>query len=309
MMSKLEEAAKIAIKQCMNVKKNDKVLVITDTPTEAIGHALFSEAEKIANTMMLKIQPTGEHGTEPPARVGKIMREFDVIFLATEYSLSHTDARRKATKKGARIASLPGITKDIFERTVPIDYKKMEKQILRLEKAFKNINKVRIKSTSGTDLILDVKGRGRELDIGLFIERGMWGNLPAGEICLAPADANGVLVIDQMETICKPKTKVLIRNGLAQEVEGDPAFKKKLWTIKNAKKVAELGIGTNPKAILSGNVLEDEKVLGTCHIAFGDNTSYDGGKNRAEVHWDGSVIQPTIWFDDEKVMESGELLV
>ena len=104
----------------------------------------------------------------------------------------------------------------------------------------------------------------------------------------------------------KKAFELLTDNG---HVRNQNEFKKKLWSIKNARKVAELGIGTNPKAILSGNVLEDEKVLGTCHVAVGDNTSYDGGKNKAEVHWDGIVIQPTIWFDDEKIMESGELLV
>jgi leucyl aminopeptidase (aminopeptidase T) len=92
-------------------------------------------------------------------------------------------------------------------------------------------------------------------------------------------------------------------------VEGDPVFKKKLWGYKNARNIGEFGIGTNPKAILSGNILEDEKVRGTCHVAFGTSTSYPGGKVTADIHWDGIVIQPTIWFDGDKIMDGGEFLV
>ena len=72
--------------------------------------------------------------------------------------------------------------------------------------------------------------------------------------------------------------------------------------------LCELGIGTNEAAILNGIILEDEKVYGTVHIAFGTNTSF-GGVNKAECHMDGIVLRPTLYLDDIKVIENGVFLI
>ena len=72
--------------------------------------------------------------------------------------------------------------------------------------------------------------------------------------------------------------------------------------------VAELGIGTNEAATLTGNVLEDEKIIGTIHVAFGDNHSF-GGTIRVSSHQDGVVLQPTVDIDGTRLLEDGRLLV
>ncbi|MFB6077339.1 MAG: hypothetical protein ABEK12_04380, partial [Candidatus Nanohaloarchaea archaeon] len=73
-------------------------------------------------------------------------------------------------------------------------------------------------------------------------------------------------------------------------------------TVDGARNVAEFGVGTNPAATLIGNILQDEKVLGTVHVAFGDNTSMVPGSDDhrvdAEVHWDVVCEEPTVRFDD-----------
>lgn len=70
----------------------------------------------------------------------------------------------------------------------------------------------------------------------------------------------------------------------------------------------ELGIGTNKAAILNGIILEDEKVYGTVHIAFGTNTSF-GGTNKADCHMDGIILKPTLYLDGRKIIDHGEFLV
>ncbi len=72
--------------------------------------------------------------------------------------------------------------------------------------------------------------------------------------------------------------------------------------------VAELGIGTNDSARLTGNILEDEKILGTIHVAFGDNHSF-GGNIRVPSHQDGVVMAPTVTIDGTTVLDGGKLLV
>ena len=68
--------------------------------------------------------------------------------------------------------------------------------------------------------------------------------------------------------------------------------------------VAELGIGLNPKAKVTGNILEDEKVIGTAHIAVGNNLSY-GGDNDVPLHLDGVITRPDIYADGKKLMQKG----
>ena len=78
-------------------------------------------------------------------------------------------------------------------------------------------------------------------------------------------------------------------------------------SIKNARNIAEFGIGTNYQARVIGNILQDEKVLGTCHIAFGNNSSF-GGKVYSEMHIDNVIQKPTIVVDKEIIMKDGKIV-
>jgi leucyl aminopeptidase (aminopeptidase T) len=72
--------------------------------------------------------------------------------------------------------------------------------------------------------------------------------------------------------------------------------------------VAELGIGTNEKAKLTGEILEDEKILGSAHVAFGASAGI-GGTVQVPVHLDCIVTKPTVELDGEEIVREGELLV
>jgi leucyl aminopeptidase (aminopeptidase T) len=105
---------------------------------------------------------------------------------------------------------------------------------------------------------------------------------------------------------------IVVKNGYATEITGGPEAARLRELLephgRDAYTVAEFGIGTNDKAILTGIILEDEKVMGTIHIAFGDNKSM-GGSVRVASHLDGLIRQPTVWFDDTKVMEAGRFII
>ncbi len=309
-MTLIEKAAKTVIDVCMAVRKGEKVLIVTDRLTKDVGQALYDASEKVTDTTLIVIEPTGLSGKEPPKEVAALMKKFDVVLCPTKYSLTHTYARKNACRAGARIATLPGITSDMFARTINIDYKEMLKLSQKLADALKGVHRVKVVTNSGTNIIMEVKGRRVDIDSGLIHEKRGFGNLPAGEVSLSPREkkSNGVIVIDSMEDLAEPKTKTYVKNGLVQEVEGDKQFRDKLWKLKNARNIAELGIGTNPNAKVVGNILEDEKVLGTCHIAYGSNISY-GGRVKSDIHWDAILLRPTIWFDNKKIMDSGELLL
>ena len=304
----LEKVASIVIEQCMGVREGEKVLIVTDSFAERIGQALYtSAAKKTRETVLVKMPETALDGQEPIKEIGDLMKKFEVILCPTRHSLTHTKARKAATQKGARIATLPGITEEMFLRAVDIDYNEMKKECEKLRDALSNSTKVRIMTRAGTDFHMSVAKAKVLEDNGHYTKPKEYGNLPAGEVFLAPKQSTGIIVIDHLKDLCGPKTKVSVRNNTVQEVF-DKNLRELMWKYKNARNIAEFGIGVNPKAILSGNTLEDEKVLGTCHIAFGSNFDF-GGRVKAEVHWDAILLKPTVYFDDRKIMDEGDLLL
>ena len=303
----LEKTAAIVMGKCMAVKDSEKVLIVTDSFAEKIGQALYSQSAKIADTVMVKMPETKLDGQEPAKEIADLMKKFDVVMCPTRHSLTHTKARKAATQKGARIATLPGITEEMFLRAVDIDYDEIGKRCEKVSDVLSKSSKVRILTRSGTDFHLEVARSKVIEDNGSYTRPKDYGNLPAGEVFLAPKDSAGVFVIDRLKDLCGPKTKVSVRNNTVQEVF-DKSLRELMWKYKNARNIAEFGIGVNPKAILSGNTLEDEKVLGTCHIAFGSNFDF-GGRVKSEVHWDAILLKPTVYFDDRKIMDEGDLLL
>lgn len=310
------KAAHIAVETCMKVKPEETVLIVTDTNKLKIAEAFtYAAAATGARTAATIMEPALEHAKEPPKPVAEAMKAAEVVLIPTTKSLSHTDARRAATKAGARIASMPGITEDMMRAGgLTADYNQVASLTNKVYNIVEKAKKAEIMTPSGTDLSMSIENRTPLSDKGLYHKPGDWGNLPAGEVCLAPVEGttNGILVIDSMGSVVTQPLKVTIVNGWAKKFEGPNASQlegilKK--ADKNAFNIGELGIGTNSKAMLTGNVLEDEKVLGTVHIAFGDNTSYTGGHTKSKIHMDGILLQPTLKLDSKLLMQKGKLLV
>ena len=308
--------ARNVLKYCMDLKKNERFLIVSDPNKLDMADIFLKEAERITkNSAIILSKPALENGQEPNRIIGDAMRLADVAIFATTRSFSHTDARRDAIKKGVRIASMPGITYNMLNSGgLTADYRIVKKITERVGQLFKDAEEVRVTTKNGTDIIMDVTNRKIFLDTGVYRKRGEWGNLPAGEVCMAPVEGttNGTLIVDGsiMEKLTKP-IEIKIKDGRIVEMSSGAleeklrkAFKR---TGKNSMQVAEFGIGTNPKAISRGIVLEDEKVLGTAHLAFGNNKSF-GGKLDFKIHIDGVFKRPTIWIDNKKIMSDGVLI-
>lgn len=315
-MGELENSAKVAVEQCLNVKQGEKVLVVIDSLQREIGGALVEASRAIgAETMLMEMSPRDNHGQEPPDAFAAAMLYADVVIMPTTKSLSHTNARREANKMGARIASMPLITVDLMARTLGGDYTKMAEKCVEYGTLLKGTKEVHITSPNGTDLIFSLVGREIHLDNGIIHKPGDIGNLPAGEVYAAPLEgtSRGTLVIDGSmagigllsEPLC-----MKVENGYVTEIKGKDAGALKEILDKNGKdayNIAELGIGMNERATVTGNVLEDEKVLGTVHIALGDNTSM-GGIISVSSHLDGVILSPTVVVDGKTILDKGKLL-
>ncbi|MGB2691685.1 MAG: aminopeptidase [Thermodesulfobacteriota bacterium] len=318
-MDQLKKAAEIALRDCMALKKGEKVLIITDEPARKIGYALWEEAKELgAEAIFTEIITPKSNGEEPPKPVAELMKLVDVILIPTSKSLSHTDSRREASKAGVRIATLPGITEDMMARTLNADYKEIARKSDILADIICKASNIRITTEKGTDINLLVEGRDGHSDTGLNYNPGDFSNLPAGEAYVAPMEgkSEGVIVFDgSMAGVGILKDEVInvkVEEGYATEITGGPGAER-LYSImepfgKLAFNLAELGIGTHDKALITGEVLEDEKVIGTVHIAFGDNKSM-GGVIRVASHLDGVIMEPTVIVDGETIMDKGKFLI
>lgn len=318
-MNALLESARTAVWHCALVKRGEKVLVIVDAPKREIGHALFEAAiEAKAEAVLVEITSRRFHGEEPPVEIASLMKKFDVIFAPTSRSLSHTKARRETSKSGVRIATLPDIWKQTFLRALNADYKRIARRSRKLAEIISRGKTARVTTPSGTDLTMPVRGRKCKADTGILDRPGEFCNLPAGEAYIAPLEGKteGVAVIDGAMSgvgILKKPITIVFEKGYAVKISGGNEAKKLRSLLRSVKdkeayNFAELGIGTNDKAKLCGSVLEDEKVMGTIHIALGDNKSM-GGKIEVPSHLDGMMMKPTLYIDDEVIMKEGRLRI
>ncbi len=307
------DGARTTVKTCMGVKKGEIVLILTDTEKESIGEAIFEVAKEAnAEAILVKMQPRSRHGEEPPRAIAEMMKGADVVIAPTMYSVTHTQARKRANRSGARIATMPGIIPRMMSSGgMTADFKEVAKGVKRLAKILEGTKKLTLITGMGTDLEVSVEGRRWFQDTGICHKKGQFMNLPAGEVFIAPKEgtANGKLVIDGAfwEILENPVT-IDVKDGFAKRITGTKEIARQISKRgKEGRNIAEVGIGMNPKAKIIGNVLEDEKVMGTVHVALGDNSTF-GGKVRAGIHIDGIINKPTFIADDEVIMEDGKLI-
>ncbi len=318
-MNLLEKAILNIFRINMGVKRKERVLVVVDKNKLSLGKLFVKVGSNFTSNIDLIEIPVGKiNGDEPPKEVAKKMLNYDVELLITTKSLTHTKARKEACKKGARIATLPDITKAMLKRALNVDYDKIHKRIAKICDVLDKGRVVKVMSKKGTEISFSIKGRkshGRTS--GIFRERGKYGNLPDGESFIAPIEgsAEGIYVVDGSlgsNGKVDKSVKVFVEKGYVKKIEGCINAKQLMEDLncvgKKAKNIAEFGIGANDKAIITGNMLEDEKVMGTCHIALGDNSGF-GGKVKVPLHIDGLIKKPTIFVDDKKIMKEGKLLV
>jgi len=316
---RLRKVAEIAVKTCLNVKSDEVFLVITDTETREVGEALAEVGFEIgAEAVLVIMRPRTRPSEEPPKPIAEMWSHVDVFIAPTKYSLSHTQVRKRATEAGARGATMPGITKELFIETMSVDYYKVKELAIKMKNVLEKAKNVRVTSPLGTDITFSIEGRPISADTGILHERGAFGNLPAGEVYVAPVEgtANGVVVYDGSVSgigILKNPVRIEVKEGFAIKIEGGEEAEKLRKMLASVQKeeaynIAELGIGCNPAARIVGLTLVDEKVFGTIHIALGDNSTI-GGRTIAGIHLDGIVNRPTVYIDGRKIIEDGRWLI
>jgi leucyl aminopeptidase (aminopeptidase T) len=270
---------------------------------EAYGKSAVQEIKKeklFKSLLTKKIKDRDLKVVEDIIRVHKKDSVHAVIALSY-FSTSHTKFRDMLNRIcRAKYASMPLFDENMLSGVMQVNWAKMLKRSSDIKRIINRYEEIEIKSDNGTFITFSKKGRKAMADTGIITKPGSFSNLPAGEVYLAPLEgtAEGTLVLQWAPTR-KLKSPVILRveKGTVRSVEGDEKFvgqlKKKLSEKKENRNIAELGIGTNDKATRPDNILESEKILGTIHIALGDNSSF-GGRVRTSFHQDFVFFKPTV---------------
>ena len=322
----LRAPAETAVEQCANLGGDESCVVVSDDKRCPIGEALYEAASAVTDdATLLQYPPGDQHGEEPPAPVAAAMRDADVFFAPTTKSLSHTRARGDACDAGARGATLPGITEEVFLTGLDADYERIRAECDAMLETVADADEVRITTDLGTDFTVYPGDREWRDDHGLIHDPGSFSNLPAGEVFVSPETAEGTYVVDGTmmphgllddgETLTFEVEDGVVTSisddeireqvETAAEAVGDAAEGTSASSDaprRNAAyNLAELGIGTNVAVTeLVGSVLLDEKAGSTVHVALGDDAGI-GGDTDAPIHLDGIIRDPTVYADGEEV--------
>jgi len=311
---KLRASAKTVIETCMQLRSHENLLVITDPKTAEIGQVLYEAGSQVSDRVLMVMMPsTHRHGQEPPAPVADLMRRQHVVIAATRYSLTHTRARLISSKDGARIATMPGVTRSMFiEGGMTTDFDVLQTRIAGMARILRKHREISIKNNDGDSLEFTISGRWNLEDNGICNRPGQVTNLPAGKIFadVKPESVNGVIKINGtwdsisiIEPIC-----VIIDEGRIVDIQApnegvlNEQILEFIGENRDSIKMVEFGFGMNPKARISGSALEDEKVLGSCYIVLQQPAS----RRAHELRATGILIDSTVMLGDHNLIESGK---
>ena len=313
-MTDLSIAIDTVINRCLAVRRGEDVLVIADENTRGMGEALREAAAAAgADAVLAVMDERATDGTDPARPIAAAMSACDVFICPTSRSLSHTPARKAASDTGARGATLPGVTEDMLARVMAVDFDLMAARSQRVAALLTEASDAHVSCPLGTDITLDLTAREGMADDGLLTADGAFGNLPAGEGFISPCGGDGTIVASSLAPLglSDEPARLTVTDGRitgARDGVG-PAYLELLEAHGElGTNLAELGVGTNDRATLTGNVLEDEKILGTVHIAFGASAGI-GGTVSVPIHLDVVILDATLRVGAQTVLESGRWIL
>lgn len=306
----LSAGARSLVEVSLGVEADEVVMILADTPNLEVGRAFVEACGSPGAKGFLLVLDLPGPGLEPPEPVAAAMKEADAVIMATTRSMSHTIARKEANRAGTRVASIPGITPEMMtEGCLVADHREVEAAMSRAHKALRKAKELRITTTRGTNLSLQVKGRAWITeDTGLCSTRGSFATFPAGELLIAPLEgtAEGSLIVDVLfHRFLKAPAPITVREGFAVRVEGAAEAEAAMDVGGHGgRHLSRLGIGFNPAASLNSTPLEASKAQGCLHVGFGDNHLL-GGEVNCGVEVDAVLKGASVEADGNLILDRG----
>jgi aminopeptidase len=319
-----------AVAVCLRVQPQEKVCVITDEFTLEIAAAIVGELDSLGSPYNVWVLE--DWAARPlkdlPREIANDLETSQVSIFAVQAQTNELRSRMQMTdivnRRKIRHAHMVNINRQIMLEGMRADFQKVDRLSAKVVAMVRKAQRVRAKTSAGTDLTADLNHDYKWLKTSGIITPEKWGNLPGGEIFTTPGEVNGTFVIDGVvgDYLCAkfgnlretPLTIHMKKNRLTEahsenrELEDD--FWKYTHTDENSDRVGEFAIGTNIELKdIIGQILQDEKYPGV-HIAFGNPYgAHTGAEWDSSTHIDVVGRKFNIWVDDQQIMQDGKFLV
>jgi len=310
------EAARNALECVLEAKKGETIMIFCDDEKMDICEPFSVGALRLGlKTRLIKLETDSTFRKEIPSSIKEIFakQRTDIFVNLLRGNREETPFRIRLTKletedPKARLAHCPGITLDMLTDgalglTVK-DHRKMQDFANNLIQRLGQATHIEITNSAGTNISMSVERRPFFTDTMIDRKRLTWMNMPTGEVTVAPVEnsLDGELICDMAIGGIGPiKTAVgiMAKDGKVQKTDSQDngllrKVEESLKTDSRAKIVGEFAFGINPKARFVEEFLEAEKILGTIHVAFGNNSDMPGGKNPSGNHMDFLISKPTV---------------
>ncbi len=332
----LKEGARVVVETCMDVKEHDRVVIVCDEETEAIGKALRKAAQEITpHARFFKLEIYGNRPMEAlPDQIAKSAKDATVTFWTARSYEGELETIRWPFINNALVAGrhahLVNVTDDVFERGMAADYAQIKKFTEKIYRLLKETDKLIVKNEQGTDITVTFSDTIKWiLSTGINHQPGMWINLPDGEIFTAPKTIEGRIVVDgvigdylghkyhhkdlQESPITldiTTKDRPMITDVQTENEDLQDDFEEYIERHQCSKYIGEFGLGTNTYLKeLVDNMLQDEKFPGV-HLSVGDPMPQQTGASWTCPEKMAMILTKCdVWFDDKKIMEDGEYLI
>lgn len=313
----------VLLEVCGACKKDEKILFVTDKYLSPIAQRMYDESAEYSNRKIVTIHKERHmHGEDPEDEIALAMKESDVIYGITKFSLFHTQARRDAAANGCRFVNMVDYNMQMLEpgSSLDCDFVGIGEICTRIANTLTNKKICRITTSKGTDFTCSIEGIPPTPQYGRSFKPGQGSSPPDIECatCAVEGTANGIVYIDGSIPhpelgLIHDEIKLIIKNGKIVDISGGKQAEILARLFKDFNDpaiyiVGEIGIGLNPKCTLSGSMLEDEGALGTVHIATGSNTTF-GGKTTSPYHMDHVFKNPTLTVDGIYILKNGEVVI
>jgi len=295
----------------------EKILILVDTPHDQITiNPVWQERITMAHQWQeifeiigqennftnysvdyLEFPATGINNSPLPTELLDKLSEYNLVCALTEFSAS-SSLKPLCHRPDIqfRVASMPGIEPRMENTSLKADYQQVKRYALALQNFLNQAESCDITFSTGDQLHLDLRNRTAQADKGECNTPGQFINFPSGEAFkvpyegteneiaqFGPSQSQGILPYQENDQL----VKFIIQENKITDITGHPQLadqlRQYLWQNPSRLNLAELGLGCNPEAVVTGNILEDEKV--GLHIAYG-TSAHLGGQIVSDIHQD-----------------------
>lgn len=317
-----DEFADAVVRKLVRPEPKDPFLIIADTSNDLhLAQACLGAGLRAgADTNLIIKQRINPGAASKPGPVLSEAIKSSKLILALCNGIVRAPATIEARSKGTRLLStnVEGIENYVVRALLDVDFDAMVKNAERIARLWEDTKVCRVTSPQGTDVQFELAPRKSIVGDGAISEDGEVDFFPGAQVSIAPVEETieGTIVIDASDSVrgvVNTPYRFVMRRGVIEAVEGGKeADVMRNWletrNDDTIYKLCHFSIGLNPQAGISGNMIEDERMLAAVDFGFGyQDPKFGGTVGLSPYHMDIMLATPTIFLDGNEMSGGGKL--